>query len=136
MEQMYDSKMKELGYNQLVCDIFANWEDVKDEIQSKLGIDATLINPRFMTGLDVEMLENLKKDHDLVVTLEDGMLDGGFGEKIARFYGDSSMKVLNFGGGKEFTDREALDDLYARYHLKKDFIVEDIKSVLDDVCLA
>ena len=110
-------------------------QDVKDEIQSELGIDATLINPRFMTGLDVEMLENLKRDHNVVVTLEDGMLDGGFGEKIARFYGKFSMKVLNFGGLKEFTDREPLDVLYNRYHLTKELIASDVEAALDDICL-
>lgn len=68
---------------------------VKQELKEKLNIDATLINPRFMTGVDEELLENLKKDHDIVITLEDGVLDGGFGEKITRFYGNSNMKVLN-----------------------------------------
>ncbi len=61
------------------------------------GTDATVINPYYITGIDAELLEEIKKDHDVVITLEDGILDGGFGEKIARFYGDSDMKVLNFG---------------------------------------
>ncbi len=65
-------------------------------MKEKAGIDATVINPYYITGLDEEMLEDLKKDHSVVITLEDGILDGGFGEKIARFYGDSTMKVLNF----------------------------------------
>ncbi len=56
-----------------------------------------MINPYYITGLDEELLKELKKDHDIVVTLEDGILNGGFGEKIARFYGDSDMKVLNYG---------------------------------------
>lgn len=68
---------------------------VKQELKEKLNIDATLINPRFMTGVDEELLESLKRDHDIVITLEDGVLDGGFGEKITRFYGNSNMKVLN-----------------------------------------
>ena len=109
-------------------------QELKEEIKAQLGIDATLINPRFITGIDVEMLENLKKDHCTVITLEDGMLNGGFGEKIARFYGNSSMKVLNYGGLKEFSDRVAIDELYTRYHLTKDLIVNDIKSVINDKC--
>lgn len=59
-----------------------------DEMKSELGIDATVINPYYITGLDEELLESLKADHSVVVTIEDGILDGGFGEKIARFYGD------------------------------------------------
>lgn len=69
------------------------------------GIDATLINPRYITGLDEEMLESLKADHEKVITLEDGALEGGFGEKIARFYGDSDMKTLCFGIKKGLYDR-------------------------------
>lgn len=103
---------------------------VKQELKEKLNIDATLINPRFMTGVDEELLENLKRDHDIVITLEDGVLDGGFGEKITRFYGNSNMKVLNFGGKKEFTDRVPLEELYQRYHLTKELITEDVKNCL------
>ena len=105
-------------------------KELKKEIKSKLNIDATLINPIFMTGVDCDLLENLKADHDIVITLEDGILDGGFGEKIARFYGNSDMKVFNYGGKKEFTDRIPLDELYERYHLKKELIVDDVKNYL------
>ena len=109
---------------------FYKAEDVQDELRERLGIDATLINPVFMTGIDVDMLENLKKNHELVITLEDGELDGGFGEKIARFYGNSDMKVLNFGAEKDFPDRVPLDELYERYHLTTDLIVDDIAKTL------
>lgn len=68
-----------------------------DLIGEKTGTVPTVINPYYITGLDEELLKELKKDHDIVVTLEDGILNGGFGEKIARFYGDSDMKVLNYG---------------------------------------
>lgn len=67
------------------------------EMLEKKGIHATVINPYYITGLDEGLLEKLKADHDTVVTLEDGILNGGFGEKIARFYGSSDMKVYNYG---------------------------------------
>lgn len=103
---------------------------VQEKLQSETGINATLINPRFITGVDKELLTGLLDNHKLVITLEDGVLDGGFGEKISRFYGDKDMKVLNFGATKEFTDRVSLEELYERYHLTEDLIVNDIKSAL------
>ena len=75
-------------------------KSVKDELKAKLNIDATLINPKFITGVDEELLESLKQNHKVVITLEDGVLDGGFVEKITRFYGSSDMKVLNYGAKK------------------------------------
>lgn len=104
-------------------------KSVKDELKTK-GINATLINPVYMTGLDESMLEDLKLNHKVVITLEDGILDGGFGEKITRFYGNSDIKVLNYGAKKEFTDRIPLDDLYNEYRLKKELIVEDVMKML------
>lgn len=104
--------------------------EVKEELKKVCGIDATLINPKFITGMDVELLNSLKSDHKVVITLEDGVLDGGFGEKIARFYGGSDIKVLNFGAKKEFTDRVPLDVLYEKYHLTKELIVKDIQNML------
>jgi 1-deoxy-D-xylulose-5-phosphate synthase len=62
--------------------------------------------------------------------LEDGVLDGGFGEKISRFYSDKDMKVLNFGASKEFTDSVSLEELYQRYHLTEELIISDIKRTL------
>lgn len=94
------------------------------------GINATLINQRYLSGLDAQMLNRLKDNHDVVVTLEDGELDGGFGEKIARFYGDSNMKVISYGAKKEFNDREPMDKLIKRYRLREDLIVEDTLKLL------
>lgn len=105
-------------------------EKVKKQLAVKMNINATLINPKFITGIDTELLEELKKDHKIVITLEDGLVNGGFGEKITRFYGNSDMKVLNFGSKKEFTDRIPLDELYNRYHLTPELILEDIKTCL------
>lgn len=102
---------------------------VKEVLKAE-NINATLINPKFITGIDEELLNKLKENHKLVITLEDGCLDGGFGEKISRFYGNSDMKVLNFGGDKEFTDRVPLKVLYEKYHLTPELIVADCKKCL------
>lgn len=96
----------------------------------KKGIGATLINPRFISGVDKEMLEELKRDHRLVVTLEDGCVDGGFGERISRFYGASEMKVLNFGVRKALYDRYDVEQLLRDNHLTDEQITEDILAVL------
>lgn len=105
-------------------------QSVVEVLKQQAGIDATLINPRYITGIDEQLLEELKADHQLVVTLEDGVLDGGFGEKIARYYGTSDMKVLNFGAKKEFVDRYDVQDFLYANHLTTGQIAEDIMSIL------
>ena len=80
--------------------------------------------------LDEELLESLKADHSVVVTIEDGILDGGFGEKIARFYGDSDMKVLNYGLKKEFLDRYDVEEVLKDNRLDAEMIAEDVKGLL------
>lgn len=104
---------------------------VKEKLKSEIGVNATLINPRFISGIDEKLLYELLEEHKLVITLEDGVLDGGFGEKISRFYGDKNIKVLNFGADKEFTNGVSKDELYERYHLTEELIVEDIKKSLE-----
>ena len=104
-------------------------ENLKAEISKQLGIDATLINPVYLTGVDKELLNNLKKDHKIVITLESGILDGGFGEKITRYYGNSNMKVLNYGAQKEFTDRVPTEELFKKYHLTPELIIKDIQNL-------
>ena len=101
-----------------------------DLLQEKTGTQATVINPYYITGVDTGLLEGLKKHHSVVVTLEDGILDGGFGEKIARFYGESDVKVLNFGLRKEFLDRYNPEDVMKENHLTAEQIAEDILAVL------
>lgn len=103
---------------------------VKEELIKATGINATLINPKFLTGIDKKLLNDLKENHKVVITLEDGCLNGGFGEKISRFYGNSDMKVLNFGGKKEFTDRVPLEELHRKYHLTPSLVVSDIMACL------
>ncbi|MDY4881171.1 MAG: 1-deoxy-D-xylulose-5-phosphate synthase [Muribaculaceae bacterium] len=94
------------------------------------GINPTLINPRFITGIDTEMLDDLKRSHRIVVTLEDGALEGGFGEKIARYYGPSDMKVLCYGAKKQFVDRYNIAEFLADNRLVDTMIVEDIIKLL------
>lgn len=106
---------------------FTLGQKLEKELKDKKDINATLINPRYITGIDIELLEKLKLKHNMIITLEDGELDGGFGEKITRFYGNSSMKVLNYGANKEFTDRKSLQELYKNYHLTTNQIIEDIE---------
>lgn len=96
------------------------------EMLEEKGIHATVINPYYITGLDKGLLEKLKADHDTVVTLEDGILNGGFGEKIARFYGSSDMKVYNYGLKKEFLDRYDVNEVLKENHLTAEQIVNDV----------
>ena len=97
---------------------------------SEHGINATLINPRYLSGVDEALLEGLKTGHRVVATLEDGSIDGGFGERIARFYGPSDMKVLNFGVKKALYDRYDVQQLMADNRLTDAQIVEDILSIV------
>lgn len=113
-----------------------NFYSLAKEVAKEIGGTPTIINPRYLSGLDEDLLESLKENHKLVITLEDGVLDGGFGEKIARFYGNSDMKVLNFGARKEFTDRTPLNVLYERYHLTKELIAQDIRKCLGEEAYA
>lgn len=103
------------------------------KLHEEQGIRATLINPRYITGLDEPMLEQLKDNHRVVVTLEDGALDGGFGEKIARYYGNSQMRVLNYGVRKEFVDRYDVDELMKANRLTDVQMAEDIANTLLEV---
>lgn len=109
-------------------DFFQLGEAVVDKLAEK-GISATLINPRYITGVDTELLDALQADHHLVVTLEDGILSGGFGEKIAGYYGKTAMRVMNCGLKKEFIDRYVPDDILRRNRLTADQILEDILSI-------
>ena len=105
-------------------------ESVADEIKKQYGIDATVVNPVYITGTDEDLLAELAKTHDVVITLEDGILNGGFGEKIARFYGKSDVKVFNYGLKKEFLDRYDYNEVLAENHLTKEQICEDIKDFI------
>ena len=94
------------------------------------GIDATLINPRYLNAVDAATLNALKADHRLVVTLEDGCKDGGFGERIAAFFGTSDMKVLVGGIKKDLYDRFDHQQLLSDNRLLDDQIAEDILKIV------
>ena len=99
-------------------------------IENKTGIKPTLINPIYITGTDDKLLEQLKENHDIVITVEDGVLDGGFGEKIARFYGNSDVKVLNYGLKKEFLDRYNPEEIVKANRLTPEQIAEDVCGII------
>lgn len=104
-------------------------ENVADILAAK-GINATLINPRYLNAVDAETLDSLKAEHRLIVTLEDGCKDGGFGERIASYYGTSDMKVLVSGVKKDLYDRYNLRQLLADNRLLDEQIVDDILAII------
>ena len=99
-------------------------------IAERIGVQPTIINPYYITGLDEALLEELKREHEVVITLEDGILDGGFGEKIARFYGASAVRTLNYGLKKEFLDRYDVDEVLRENHLTAEQIAADVVALL------
>lgn len=101
-----------------------------EELERRTGIKATVINPLYITGTDNELLEKLKAEHRVVVTIEDGILDGGFGEKISRFYGASDIRVLNYGFKKEFIDRYNAADILTENRISPEMIAEDIEKLI------
>ena len=111
-------------------DFYQKGEEAAAAIEKELGFKPTLINPRFASGLDKELLDNLKSRHSLVITLEDGIVDGGFGEKIASYYGPSDMKVINLGLEKKFYDRYNPQQLLESLGITAKKIVERAKRVL------
>lgn len=113
-----------------VGDFYQLGEEIQKQIYKQLNIQATLINPRYITGIDVELLEKLKSNHDVIVTLEDGIIEGGFGEKVTRFYGQSSVKVKNYGIAKSFYDRYDVNELLKENGITKEQIIKDIEKMM------
>ena len=111
-------------------DFYRKGEELCDMLKEKLNIDATLVNPRFASGLDEEVLGALIPDHKLVVTLEDGVLEGGFGYKVASFFGDKKILVRNYGLDKKFYDRYNPSALLESLGADNDSIVEYVKKTL------
>lgn len=105
-------------------------EELAMQIEKNLGFKPTLINPRFASGLDEKLLNELKANHQLVITLEDGILEGGFGHKVAAFYASSVVKVKNYGLNKEFYDRYNPEELLYELGMTTEQIVSDIKKIV------
>lgn len=135
-EYSYESKYKVMHQGSKVAIIAVGSFYQKGENVASLladnGIDATLINPRYLNEVDAKTLESLKANHQLVVTLEDGCKDGGFGERIASYYGTSDMKVLVGGVKKGLYDRYDVEQLLSDNRLLDEQIVEDILSIINN----
>lgn len=133
-EYAYEAKYKVTQKGEKVAIIAAGSFYQKGEnvvrLLAEKGIKATLINPRYLNEVDRETLDSLKGGHELVVTLEDGSKDGGFGERIAAYYGTSEMKVLVGGIKKDLYDRFDLQQLLSDNRLLDEQIVEDVVSIL------
>ena len=111
-------------------DFYQKGQELAAAVKEKFGFIPTLINPRFASGLDETLLRELEKNHQLVITLEDGILEGGFGQKIASFYGTEKMLVKNYGLEKKFYDRYNPTELLRDCGMTAEQIVEDIKNYL------
>ena len=111
-------------------DFYSKGLDLTKEIENKLGFKPTLINPRFASVVDAALLKKLEANHKLIITLEDGILDGGFGQKIASNLGTTSLKVKNYGLERKFYDRYNPADLLKELNMTTSQIIEEIKSIL------
>lgn len=111
-------------------DFYQRGEELAKQIETTLGFKPTLVNPRFVSGVDEKLLKDLEKDHQLVITLEDGILDGGFGQKVAAFYAADSMKVKTYGLKKAFYDRYDPQDLLRQLGMTPKQIIADIKTLI------
>ena len=112
-----------------VGDFFFIGEQVIDLLKQH-DIYGTLINPVFIHGLDIDLLDELKMSHSLVITLEDGIIEGGYGQKVASYYGPTNMKVKNYGLKKKFYDRYDPYELLLENRLDANLIVEDILTLI------
>ena len=110
--------------------LFDMGEKTADILRESLGFEVTLVNPLFASGLDSELLDNLAVNHDIFVTLEDGQLEGGWGQTLASYFGNSDKHVLNYGIKKDFYDRFEADKLLHENRLEPGLIVADIRAVL------
>lgn len=111
-------------------DFYQRGEELASQVEQKLGFKPTLVNPRFASGVDEKMLKDLAYNHQLVITLEDGVLEGGFGQKVAAFYGQSPIKVKNYGLKKEFYDRYNPEKLLEELGMTTKQIIADIKKLI------
>lgn len=111
-------------------DFFKLGQDVTKQIEQKLKFRPTLINPRFASSVDKTLLNELAKNHKLIITLEDGIVDGGFGQKIASAVGATGVMVKNYGLEKQFYDRYNPSELLKQLKMTPEQIVEEITKIL------
>ena len=126
-------KIEQLGEKVAIIpagDFYQIGEKAVKLIEEKLGFKPTLINPRFLTGVDKEKLDSLKANHELIITLEDGIVSGGFGEMISNFYGLDNIKVKNLGMNKEFYDRYDPNELLENLGLTPEKIEKSVEELL------
>ena len=122
------SKIENLGQDVAIIALGSMFElgkNICEELKLN-GLTPTLINPVFISGIDTELLESLKNNHSLIVTIEEGIIEGGYGSKISTFFGDSNVKVKNFGLEKSFFGDFIPDELLKQNHLSKEDIVSYI----------
>ena len=132
-DDLHTFKIEEQGEKVAILalgDFYQIGEKVAQKIKEKIWFTPTLINPRFASGLDVSLLEHLKQEHQIVITLEDGILEGGFWQKVASFYGPTDMKVKNYGLEKKFYDRYDANELLDQLGITPEKICHDIETML------
>ena len=111
-------------------DFYQRGEKIAKQIENELKFKPTLINPRFASDIDVDLLNSLKENHNIIVTLEDGILVGGLGEQIASFYGKDNMKVLNYGSEKTFYEKYEPEELLDTLGISGEKIIEELRNII------
>ena len=104
--------------------------EAADNVKAQTGTEITVINPRFVSGVDAELLNDLKAGHSLVITIEDGEVMGGYGQNIAAFYGDSDMRVRCRGISKAFHTEFQADELLDAHGISAEKLTAEILSAL------
>lgn len=131
--QLYQNEVVQAGSKVAVMGV-GNFFGLAEEVIAALAkenIQATLINPKFISGVDEKLLTELTNNHQLVVTLEDGITDGGYGQTIASFLGNTDVKVQNYGLDKAFHDRYVASELLAENGITVENIVKNILAVVE-----
>ncbi|TQQ84981.1 1-deoxy-D-xylulose-5-phosphate synthase [Peptacetobacter hominis] len=106
-------------------------EKISEELDRRYNMSTTIVNPVYINGIDNELMNCIKENHELVVTLEEGVLEGGYGEKVAAYFSKDNIKVLNFGAKRRFTDRVPAEKLYQEYHMTPELTANDIAEILN-----
>lgn len=131
--QLYQNEVVQAGSKVAVMGV-GNFFGLAEEVIAALAkenIQATLINPKFISGVDEKLLTELTNNHQVVVTLEDGITDGGYGQTIASFLGNTDVKVQNYGLDKAFHDRYVASELLAENGITVENIVKNILAVVE-----